>query len=182
VPVTDDKQGTIFSTGIFTTGIRLEIVQPRNGEIDTLKAIIWVADSLGEIWESSPFLRPDIFTGFLRKSTSVQFYTWQTAPEDWKTCFKSRCLVDDIIDLLDSRQRYDLKTSESIFVIIETYQGPAIDVALLDPSNLIVRIQNLYAEDYDQKGQFLDVEKCLQFVTVCRRTIFYFLMIPHTTT
>ena len=72
---------------------------------------------------------------------------WDTAPSEFKSMFRSRCLAAGLSVADDSRERFDFPIENKVFTIMTKYHFWRTDVALdPDRQKLWVRISEMLSE------------------------------------
>lgn len=167
-PTNTDKD-LVIPSGVLKISIRMEFRPDRcmpKDEIDVTIFFLRLHSPDGQLWECKLFLLPYIFTDPFESEEnppSSGFIYWKEAPEIWKKAMEDHCLIAGVINLLDSRGRYDLKIGENLHTIMLKYQGPSIDVAYLaESSSFIIRISQMYHEIWEGE-KWIDTEEMPSF-------------------
>ncbi|MEM8931039.1 MAG: hypothetical protein AAGE94_07680 [Acidobacteriota bacterium] len=141
-----------------TTDVAIRVVGRQRDERDTLDFLqleTRIRDEDGSWWAARTFLQgdalvlpvlPDDDVG--ESVDRVEVCTWSEAPDAWRAAIESGCLVTDVTYLLDSRERYRLWVDERWWPLILKYQGPSVDLAVLD-DELVARAKTMIFEDWD---------------------------------
>lgn len=121
-------------------------------EIDVIQMAFRIADSRGSIWQCSQYLMPDLMTSPLEAEAEnpPRLFHWRDAPPSWKTAIKEKCLIANVLNLMDTRDTSELAIGDANYEIYFKYQGPRIDVAYLEPNGcFLIRISEIYHEKDD---------------------------------
>ncbi|MEM6795780.1 MAG: hypothetical protein AAF725_17525 [Acidobacteriota bacterium] len=129
--------------------------EPRHHEeelIHFVRVETRVRDAAGRWWSAHTYLDPSALTREVRPRRAledsvdrVEAHYWRSAPEPWREAVLRGCLVRDVSDAIDSRERYRLRVGEEWAILLLKYQGPSLDVAWFE-GRLLVRAKQMVLE------------------------------------
>lgn len=144
--------GTLEFHGTVASEIRVAH-DPRYAadDVQPLRATTRLWDSDGGVWELGTWINPDAFCEplFLETHESATLVRWSDAPPYWRNALRDRCIARGVKNLLDSRERYELKIGMFRHIFMQKYQGAVIDLARLSDRELLVRISGLTHEIWE---------------------------------
>jgi hypothetical protein len=138
-----------------------------------VRCTIWQDEPRNEEGGSESFAHLGSVIGFPPDPDGTTPKFWEGSSLEFKSMFRSRCLVAGIGVANDSRERFEFRIEDKVFVIMTKYLFWRTDLAL-DPNRqkLWVRISEMLSEvwlpgldgDGDQSATFDDVARIPAFV------------------
>lgn len=131
--------------------------------IDVLSSSLRYRDGSGGVWTTNGAFGPVFASEYLfpeEEGTELRQARFvATAPESWRRALREKCLLAGARDLWDGRFYHPLRLDGERRTIHLAYQGPVLDLALLegddDHDRLLVRVSELYDENNDELPPFL---------------------------
>ena len=156
---TADGGSVRLETGSHEARFRLTHPPERPTEDDAIDyphCELAVRDEEGSWWRTETYVDPDLFTRPLEKPDRPILF-WEHAPDPWKSALAESCVLADVRQLLDSRDRIDLPVGDRTVKMMFKYQGPRLDLGWVeDERRLVVRASGMYYEIWDE-GEFRDI-------------------------
>ena len=146
-------QAPVLPAGVRNLELEMQFVE-RGEEVDLVRVRLGVEDAEANRWEATGALDADFLVPF---TVAIPPRVWSedSAPPSWRRALERRRLLEGVQGLWDERIHQALDFGEAVVPIFLKYQGPVLDLALVESGpvegpgrdDLLVRLDRLHDEE-----------------------------------